>query len=136
MLSHLNSTYSIDAYADFIEKFKSDIDFMFDTNFKRFQAVTRIREFARGNTHKQGRSYGAVLVRRGAGSLGGHHAGPHRILGGTAFSEEGAALRPQAAGDHLAAAAGGGLGLRQLLQPRGDLLYGLWVSYNRFTLQI
>ena len=52
MLSHLNSTYSIDAYADFIEKFKSDIDFMLDTNFKRFQAVTRIREFAREKTRK------------------------------------------------------------------------------------
>jgi len=52
MLSHLNSTYSIDSYADFLEKFKSDIDFMFDTNFKRFQAVTRIREFARERTKK------------------------------------------------------------------------------------
>ena len=52
MLSHLNSTYSMDAYADLIEKFKSDIDFMFDTNFKRFQAVTRIREFAREKTRK------------------------------------------------------------------------------------
>ena len=52
MLSHLNSTYSIDAYTDFLEKFKSDIDFMFDGNFKRFQAVTRIREFAREKTTK------------------------------------------------------------------------------------
>lgn len=52
MLSHLNSTYSIDAYADFLEKFKSDIDFMFDGNFKRFQSVTRIREFAREKTHQ------------------------------------------------------------------------------------
>ena len=52
MLSHLNSTYAIDAYADFLEMFKSDIDFMFDTNFKRFQAVTRIREFAREKTRK------------------------------------------------------------------------------------
>lgn len=52
MMRHLNSTYSIDAYADFLEKFKSDIDFMFDGNFKRFQAVTRIREFARDKTSK------------------------------------------------------------------------------------
>lgn len=52
MLSHLNSTYSIDAYADFLEKFKSDIDFMFDGDFKRFQSVASIREFAREKTSK------------------------------------------------------------------------------------
>ena len=52
MLSHLNSTYAIDAYADLLEMFKSDIDFMFDGNFKRFQAATRIREFAREKTRK------------------------------------------------------------------------------------
>src|SRR5699024_3454987 len=53
-----------------------------------------------------------IFVRRGAGSLRGHHAGPHGILRRTELPKERAALRGQAARYHLAAAAGRGrLGL-------------------------
>lgn len=57
MLSHLNSTYAIDVYADFLEKVKSDIEGSYflpwrNDYYKRLMATSRIREFAREKNRK------------------------------------------------------------------------------------
>ena len=66
-------------------------------------------------------SQGTVFIRRGAGALGGDHAGSHRVLRRAGRSEKRAALGTDAPGDHIAAAAGRGLWRGKLRQTEAPL---------------